>query len=297
MATPGNSQWKQIDESVETALLKRPRLTRLTICTPLDRQDPGYRTSTGSWTGGTRVNQWTAAAGTRAVDFGYWGQFEILERLAREENRGRTYFRFNAEVLTGDWFRARLDESIANAGARYTPELNVNLPIVHVFDGLGRRPEIFRDLKSQLRDIRKSHAGSVSPTVREIAPAGFDLLDADIARLREAIGAIPEQVGWIDWETIRHICTAAADHASGFTDLFGAEKRARRERAASQPKDSRHSGNGGNARAGTDSVPSPPLRFRHRLGSVLVHVSHAAGRRHVLTPDHLRPLHDDRLGA
>src|SRR5690554_6308599 len=37
---PGPTQWQQITDSVQTALEKRPRLKRYTVCMPLDRADP-----------------------------------------------------------------------------------------------------------------------------------------------------------------------------------------------------------------------------------------------------------------
>src|SRR5260370_30876935 len=35
-----DGQWRQLDESVRTALEKHPRLTSYTVCLPIDRQDP-----------------------------------------------------------------------------------------------------------------------------------------------------------------------------------------------------------------------------------------------------------------
>lgn len=35
----GSSQWQQLDKSVETALEKHPRLTRYTVCLPIDLSD------------------------------------------------------------------------------------------------------------------------------------------------------------------------------------------------------------------------------------------------------------------
>ncbi len=237
---PGPSQWQQIDGSVETALGKRPRLTRMTICTPLDRSDP--RVPNQLWfmdRWDERVNRWKSAAGSRVVEFDYWGQFEIVERLSREENRGRTYFWFNKQVLTREWFDARLQEAVANAGARYTPELNVELPISRAFDGLGRRPEFFRELKRHLRDVRRAHADLEHSTLHDVAPDPADALEAEIARLRDVAGAIPEPAGRIEWEQLRDACNLAVGHVNACIDLVAAERVARRERDAAQSADVR----------------------------------------------------------
>ncbi len=37
---PGAVEWRQIDDSVKTALEKHPRLTRYFVCLPIDRADP-----------------------------------------------------------------------------------------------------------------------------------------------------------------------------------------------------------------------------------------------------------------
>jgi hypothetical protein len=47
LSTPNANQWSQIDHSVKTALNKHPKLSVLTICLPLDRQDP--RLGEQSW--------------------------------------------------------------------------------------------------------------------------------------------------------------------------------------------------------------------------------------------------------
>src|SRR5690606_9340258 len=83
------------------------------------------------------------AAG-RTVKVEYWGNSEIFDRLSREEHRGRYQFWFNSERFTTEWFRQRLDEAIANAGDRYSPTLNIDLPIGRAIDGLGRTERFWR---------------------------------------------------------------------------------------------------------------------------------------------------------
>ncbi len=136
----GDSQWQQLDKSVKTALEKHPRLTSYIICVPLDRQDP--RIDDQKWfmdKWNERVNKWEgwAQAEGRTVRFLYWGEHEIFERLTREQHRGRYLFWFRSELFSQSWFQARLDEAVANAGARYSHELNVELPVARLFDGLG----------------------------------------------------------------------------------------------------------------------------------------------------------------
>ncbi len=154
------AQWQQIDKSVCTALEKHPNLSRYTICLPFDRPDArtkGQKSFLDHWN--LRVKKWEARAKQlgKSVQFDYWGDHEIYERLSREEHVGRFKFWFDQEFLSKSWFDAHIHEVVANAGDRYTPELNVELPIGQVFEGLGRTPAFFSLLDSHLRKIGKAY--------------------------------------------------------------------------------------------------------------------------------------------
>lgn len=107
---PGKSQWSQIDKSVRDALARRPRLTRYTVCLPIDRQDPrseDQRSFMDRWN--ERVERWQGWASEQgmSVEFRYWGQHEILERLSREEHRGRSLFWLDRHQFSDTWFKDR----------------------------------------------------------------------------------------------------------------------------------------------------------------------------------------------
>jgi hypothetical protein len=156
---PKESQWKEIDGSVMTALKKHPRLVAYVVCLPIDRHDP--RTENQIWMmdkWNARVARWTKWAETAgmSVSFSYWGQHQIAERLAREEHRGRHYFWFNKELFSDEWFRRTIDDTIANVGPRYTPELNVELPIAQIFGALGRIPAFHTALLERCAKLKKA---------------------------------------------------------------------------------------------------------------------------------------------
>jgi hypothetical protein len=144
------TQWKQLDDSVQKALEKHPNLTRYTVCLRFDRADPriekkGKKQKSAMSEWDTRVKTWTQWGTDRGMDvaFEYWGEHEIFSRLALDEHQGRHYFWFQEERFGPQWFQQRFDEARANVGERYTPELNVDLPVGRFFDGLGRT-EAFR---------------------------------------------------------------------------------------------------------------------------------------------------------
>jgi hypothetical protein len=149
LSPPDASQWRQIDDSIETALNKHPSLSVLTLCLPIDRQDPRIeqqRWFMDAWD--EHVQKWAGWTQERqmSIEFLYWGDHEVWERLSREDHRGRHFFWFNEEYLSQRWFENLAEETISDVGPRYTPELNVELPISKLFGGLGRTTEFFADI-------------------------------------------------------------------------------------------------------------------------------------------------------
>lgn len=144
----GDSQWAQIDDSVKPALDKHPNLTEYIVCLPINRTDgrqDGRKFQMDRWN--ERVQKWKGWAEERdmKVQFVYWGESEILERLSRPQPLyvGRAYFWFNKQELTNEWMIQRFQEVRENAGARYTPEIHVDLPADQIFEGLGRTDLFF----------------------------------------------------------------------------------------------------------------------------------------------------------
>jgi hypothetical protein len=157
-AKPESSEWSQIDKSIQRALETHPLLTRYTVCLPIDRADPrkedkeyfkdAWDTHQEKWVG------WAKKKG-RTVQFDYWGETELSERFAQERHAGRYYFWFHSELFSEAWFGYQLNRAKENAGARYTPELNVDLPIARVFDGLYRTKAFFQGIGKLQNEVRK----------------------------------------------------------------------------------------------------------------------------------------------
>ncbi len=164
--TLGNSQWRQIDESVRTALEKHPCLTRYVVCLPLDLPDariPGQESGQAKWA--ARVKKWTgwASGHGMTVEFVYWGSSELLERLTEPKHAGRVRFWFDAAGFDDDWFARRLSEAKQTAGPRYTPELHVNLPIAARFEAFGRTFPYFDRTTKRIRDLTREWKSVWSP--------------------------------------------------------------------------------------------------------------------------------------
>jgi len=184
---PEESQWKQMDESVKVALEKHPRLTRYTFCLPRDREDPRIpekQCFMDKWN--IHVEKWKKLAQERGieVEFPYWGESEILNRLSQETHAGRLYFWFNSEYLHRQWFEQHIEVTKANAGPRYSPELRVDLPIARLFDGLGRVPDFVpRKLKSSGRQLARAWQIANRIEWREYASNEFSSLEKSVQDL------------------------------------------------------------------------------------------------------------------
>jgi hypothetical protein len=182
-----DSRWAQVDESVRRAIDRHPRLIRMTICFPRDREDPRTpgRTSTmEAWN--VHVDKWSrwAKDNGRSITFPFWGEHELLERLTRQEHEGRYFYWFNAPLFARSWFESRLDETIAKAGPRYTPEVNVQLAVARLFDGLRRAPAFTRRFDDHVRRIRRDARYLRGPHPSEVADdlIGFDTRVENLCR-------------------------------------------------------------------------------------------------------------------
>ncbi len=225
--TLGDSQWSQIDESVETALEKHPQLARYYVCVPVDRSDAriaGQRSARERWD--KHQHKWNAQAAAcgMTVEFVYWGSHELLERLARPENVGKVRFWFDIRRFDQAWFEARLQEAHKTAGPRYSPELNVELPISAKFEAFGRTPRFFDQLKTHAREIRGKlrylgHLPS-TPFDSELV-ATSSTLSRKVGEVLTELGSIALQpAGDLPFREIANLTTAAEKAAEELEDLL-----------------------------------------------------------------------------
>ena len=141
-STPQETQWNQVEHSYKIALEKHPKLATYYIAIPLDRADP--RKDNQQWfmdKWNEKVKKWKKFALDtygKQVEIVYWGSSEFIERLVKEENVGLKKFFFNEIDLSDKWIQDKNKLAIADLGARYTPEINVELEIVENFNAISR---------------------------------------------------------------------------------------------------------------------------------------------------------------
>lgn len=140
------TQWRELDSSVRRALETHPNMRRYVIAMPVD---PPYARIAGQtsmrekWD--EHVTKWKewAAEKEMTVEVDAWWATDIIERLARPENKGLNYFFFHEQEFTDEWMQRRNEKSIADLGVRYTPKLNVELDVAKIFDGLLRNERFY----------------------------------------------------------------------------------------------------------------------------------------------------------
>ncbi len=122
--------------SLKAAVAKRPQLTSLTFCIPYDLADDPSRSR------GKQARErfeeaeakWSTEWPHVAINLVTAG--ELLGRLAREEHRGREWFFFGERILGAEWCASELSAAIEDAGDRYTPSQDVELPIDSVLEAV-----------------------------------------------------------------------------------------------------------------------------------------------------------------
>jgi hypothetical protein len=191
----GDTQWRQLDESVAKALEKHPRLVEYIVCVPLnfaDSRQDGKVSSMDRWR--QQVTKWDGWARSRdmCVQFTHWGEHELANRLMQDQHRGRVLYWFEKQLFSREWFENRLEEAVANADQRYLPALNVDLAIQDNFDGLGRTSKFFDRFKVMLGKIRRAFSHLSEPALDAVASDAAAHLQERVTACLQTLADLPE---------------------------------------------------------------------------------------------------------
>lgn len=182
------SQWQQIETSFKEALKNYPTLTKYYICCPVDRNNAfidGRNSFLQKWE--TYTAKWTQEAVEigRHVVFEYWGSFELNDRLNQEHNVGKRNYWFSEHEFSLDWFSNHNQTALANLGNRYTPEINVDLPISINLEAL-TRSSTFKEKFTKTCHILLSELHEYSQKLRDELSL-FESLNLLIPELRQEL--------------------------------------------------------------------------------------------------------------
>ena len=158
----GDSQWKQIDESVKTAIEKHPLLKRYTIAIPIDPSDgrnANQKSTLDKWN--DRITTWEEWATDKGmqIQFEAWWSSDIIQKMTEPSNEGLKRFWFNKDEFSDDWFQRQNKQAIADLGKRYTPniykDLNVDIKIKNIFKGLSRDKALQDSMMEILNTVKE----------------------------------------------------------------------------------------------------------------------------------------------
>ena len=146
-----------MEQSLKQALSIYPALKRYTFCLPFQLTGPGAGgrgkknqiETLESW-----IAEWKKIPRVRKskTKIDWWDLTELSSRLhAADPSGGRTIYWFNKTVLTTDWFKKHLDAAKRQAGARYSPQLRVDVPVFDAFAAFEGSEDWFKQTKA-LRD-------------------------------------------------------------------------------------------------------------------------------------------------
>lgn len=232
LTPPNSSQWQNLDESVKTALEKHPQLVKYIVCFPIDRDDPKIDSESFMDKWDNRVEKWEDWADAKGmeVEYEYWGEYEIFERLSQDQHAGRRKFWFDEHWFSQKWFKEHLKEQTRKAGNRYTPEINVDLPIVEKFNSLTRREAFYkkiRDHRSSIRDDHKFIYQSDLKSLDEQLAQSFEHNIEEIYKRIQEIGQHTYQP--IKFEDLLSVTSNTIDEVEYFLDLVATKEEQKKE--------------------------------------------------------------------
>ena len=184
------SQWVQIDGSVRSALDAHSSLVRYYVCVPRNRShSPRSDITTEMQKWDSRVAKWGGWASERGmdVDFVWWGDSELWDRLSQPQHIGRERFWFrDRQQFSADWFKQRFEGARKTAGPRYTPEVHIDLPLAHRFELFGRSQAAADSVRGLAEDVRRNLPPSLGSLDQDNYPGERPPL-SELAQLSERI--------------------------------------------------------------------------------------------------------------
>ncbi|MAA73887.1 MAG: hypothetical protein CMN28_04180, partial [Salinisphaeraceae bacterium] len=184
----GSNEAAQLTKSLNQAVAHHPALSRFIVSLPFNLSDGRVRNSTSQkdrWKRWLRAR--AKAMSPRNVEIELWDETQLIERLSRNEPRyvGRLHYWFDLLQFTPDWFRTRFKITRQALGNRYTPELNIELPIRRGLLAIARDPSFIEGLTRFADDIDEARHRVTHRLAKLLAETPTAAAGADLdARLR-----------------------------------------------------------------------------------------------------------------
>jgi len=185
-----------------TSVAKRrgKKATSITFCIPRDfADDPdGARGKFGWQRFDDAVEDWAKEAPWVEVHLIQGGQ--LLERLAKDEHRGRQWFWFGQpEALDVGWCRRQRQLAIDEADDRYHPEFNIDLQVGKLLAAPAQSPELRARFEDLVKDL-------LQQVIRAGETVSGDEFEQALAEVEKPAAAL-ERLAAVKWEPNKPLST------------------------------------------------------------------------------------------
>lgn len=119
----GATQWRQVTESVKTALKNHPELRKYTVAIPLNR-NPAQTTKWDALTAGW-IKHAQSLGITHAIEFIWWGYSELAGLLTKSRYRNQLVYWLGVPDYSQEWLNAINRANIELLGKRYSPKHHI----------------------------------------------------------------------------------------------------------------------------------------------------------------------------
>lgn len=156
-----DSMLRALGKSLDTALVKHPKMCEFIACFPFDLADArkdGTHTALQKWDDWRASRIMNAAKSGRVIEIKRWDAHALRQRLISNNPRaaGRIAFWFDQLSFTREWFKGKFARAEAGLGERYNPRGHIDLPISLAVRAITNDPIFYEDLKRLGDTLRKA---------------------------------------------------------------------------------------------------------------------------------------------
>jgi len=131
----------------------------------------------------------------------------------------------NNVFLDRQWQKLHLKKIKERAGNRYTPELNVNLPIAEIFDGISRTENFYTSIRKHYGKLDREFSRVSKKYENDDIQKLYKNLKGEISRLSKILGMLKEyNTKKIPWDKINKLAKRASDTSWKLSNKLREEK-------------------------------------------------------------------------
>jgi len=144
-----------------------------------------------------------------------------LKKLWKQYNHDMSKNRF----LDKKWQKSHLKKIKERAGSRYTPELNVDLPIADIFDGISRTENFYISIRKHYGKLNREFGRVSQKYENEEIQKTYKVLKNEISQLSKLLDKLKEyNTREISWDKINRWAKKASESLWKLSDKLREEK-------------------------------------------------------------------------